>query len=158
MLPSEEKPKLSEEILNTNNIYFFQDPHGSEDLEDWIRPIREQLVRLRNQLPRTAKSGFAKELEGFQCSGQDSEEACPETWSLEPRETEQESVYVMNNGFTTGSSLKKIKEEMKDCAKIVKSAKKLRRRNEQECRWMDFLQHHFFKSFDKVHGDSNSHE
>ena len=156
MLQSKGKPKLSEEILQDNNIFFHPKLHKSEDLEGWIRSIREQLVRLRKQLPSIASSRFANELKDFRCLGQDRKEAIRDKWSLNPDETEP--VYVVENEFGPGPAWEKLNEEMRVCTEVVGEAKMLRIRNEQESAWMKFLQDYFFIPFRKTHNNLNSYE
>lgn len=152
------KPNLSRKTLEAHNIFFCEHVCNSEELEDWIQPIREQLIRLRKKLPIKAKSQFAKELKAFRSSGQDSKEAFRDEWSLKPLENEAESVYVEGKGFRKDRSIGKIKNEIGACEEIKGDAIYLCGRDEKEPSWMKYLQAHFFKKFHEVHGPSNSYE
>ena len=152
-----QKPKLSRKTLEAYGIIFDEKVYNGESLDKWLRPIRERLIRLRRKLPKDAKRKFTKELEVFRRSGQDSEDAIREGWSLEPVETQLESVYS-EEWYQQDPSVKKIKIEINACRKAAKNARQSRERNEMEPAWARFLQDYFFRSFHKVHTDSNRHE
>lgn len=152
------KPKLSEKILRDHNIYFDETVCGSNDLCDWMRPMQEQLTRLRGKLPRSAKPIFADELEIFRRSGQDSEQAFEDDWSLEPLDTEAETDYSKGRGFRKDPSIKEIENELRKCKEIAEEAIALRERSEREPSWMHLLVDHIFVKFYRVHGNSDSHE
>jgi hypothetical protein len=56
-----EKPKLSVELLEQEDIFFFPEVHKSRNLPKLVRPIQEHLLRFRGRLPDKWREGFAKE-------------------------------------------------------------------------------------------------
>lgn len=69
------KPKLSVEILRQHRILFVKAVHNDEHLDNWLRPIRQQLIPAPRQLLGDAEDIFDQELKQFWKSGQDWEEA-----------------------------------------------------------------------------------
>lgn len=151
-----QKPKLSRTILEDQGIFFDEKVCNGDSLDEWICPIREQLIRLRRQLPEDARKKFTKELKTFRRSGQDSKDAVEKGWSLEPLENQAESVYF-DKWCGQDPSVKKIEVEIDACMRVAILARQWRKRNEMEPRWQAFLQKHIFKAFHDVQKNSNCH-
>jgi hypothetical protein len=153
-----EKPKLSKAILKDHNILFSEGVHNGEELDGWLLPIRDRLIRLRRQLPKDAKELFIKELEKFRSEGQDRENAFEEDWSLTPPETPAEPVYFKRDRYQDHIPVEKIDTEIIACRNIAKEARLWRTRNDLEPRWTDFFQKNFFRAYYDVHNHSTPDE
>ncbi|KAJ4990965.1 hypothetical protein SVAN01_03536 [Stagonosporopsis vannaccii] len=88
-----EKPFLNEELLQSHGIYFYEEVHHPDELEDWLRPIIYQLTRERTQCSEKTISKCRKELKVFYEDGQDREEAMDCDWSLQPGESEDDMTH-----------------------------------------------------------------
>lgn len=153
------KPKLSRKQLEDYNIFFYESVCKDEELDEWLISIRNQLIRLRRELPDDAKQVFAKQLNIFRASGQDSAEAFESGWSLMPPVTPAEPTYFSRTEYQKdGSEIRSIDNEIIECRKIANKALRWRDRNEQEGRWTTFLQNYFFRAYYDVYDNPNRHE
>ncbi|KAH7384636.1 hypothetical protein BKA66DRAFT_569879 [Pyrenochaeta sp. MPI-SDFR-AT-0127] len=159
MTPNSEKtskPKLTRRLLEEKKVFFVEDVCKSEDLLDWIQPIREQLVRPRRPLPRERRE-FSEELTVFRKSGQDRDEALRDSWSVSPFDVDMAAAFRTTKRFGKDSVAEQTDTELDECENIKNEAEDLRERNSTEAGWVTLLTKAFFKTFHEVHGKSYSY-
>jgi hypothetical protein len=149
------KPKLNREILEDENVYFYEHVHTRNSLPKWLRPIHWQMRFMRTKVPRSGRKRIVAELKAFQRSGQDGATASASRWSLRPFSSNGE--YLPEESFGEDKLAVETGNVLNDCLRVKKLAISLRERNEMEPNWATFLRAEFFKTYMEVHGIPDEH-
>ncbi|KAL1801647.1 hypothetical protein ACET3X_001989 [Alternaria dauci] len=150
------KPRLTPEILENENVFFYDKVHSKEELLKWLQPIRHEMKRARTEIPECSRKQLKKEIDEFQYSGQDGETALASKWSLEPRHYHSEERF--NKRISAAET--EILNALDHCLEVREKAIALREDKVLEPRWTSLLKAEFFKPYAEVHDtkDKHSHE
>jgi hypothetical protein len=149
------KPKLNREILEDENVYFYERVHTRNSLPKWLRPIHWQMKFMRTKVPRSSRKRIVAELKAFQRSGQDGATASASRWSLKPFSSN--GGYLLEESFGEDELAVETGKVLNDCLRVKRLAISLRERNELEPNWATFLRAEFFKTYMEVHGTPDEH-
>jgi hypothetical protein len=157
--PQTLKPKLDEDILKQNNIYYREKVHVSEALPPWLRPIRNDLLHFRSSLPRSYEKLFEQDKKGFLSPGQDGYQIDAVDWSLSPPDSsEKDTVYAVPRRHEKDEPGEETKAEWEICDSCRESSIKFREEKEPEATWVKLLRDYVFRRFDEVQPKANHHE
>jgi hypothetical protein len=142
------KPRLTRKILAAEKVFFDAKVHRREDLPEWLRPMCHDIRWARTKVPKSNRKIFEREIEDFECYGQDGETAQDSRWSLKPR------AYMSRKGLRRGEispAETEINNALDDCMKVKEQAIELREGNVPEGPWTSLLKTEFFKTYREVH-------
>jgi hypothetical protein len=160
--PKAPKPKLTKLLLERQGIYFYENVHTSDDLPEWLRPIRRHILRFRGMLPRKGKNNtskekdFKKELKYYHKQNPSRTQESLANWSLQPSDHEGDSIWMPEKRHGEERPRRRIIEELVRCEQIQNEVVKLR--NVEEIVWTELLATNIFQEFRHVYHDAGAHE
>ncbi|KAI7087573.1 hypothetical protein KC356_g4052 [Hortaea werneckii] len=158
-----EKPELTKERLEENNVSYIKDIHDPakngnifDQLPPHIEYVRESLLNFRNSLPKFDERYHELLRRDFEDLGErmeDTERRMTHDWSLTPPDKSSEqsawweptSSYPLRNQDQTNDQLKK---DFYDSQETAIGCKK--RHSKLEPDWTPWLNHNIFKEYDEA--------
>lgn len=149
------KPKLSREILNNENVFFYKHVHKSKGLPKWLRAIKRQIRHRRIEAPDDSKSKdmFAAEYRTFVEKNPLGKDSPAYNFVLRPKKYRSGKATF---GDDEDASLVEIKRTLNDCLRVREEASRLCENKEEEHSWVILLRTEFFRSYGEVHGSDSS--
>jgi hypothetical protein len=146
-----EKPTLSREVLEDENIFFHEHVHRGKTLPRWLRHIKRQIRYMQTEAPESSRDNLLAEAKAFRETGQDGKSASAAKWVVKPDRYRGKATHGEDR------ALNELKDTLDDCLRVKTRAIDLRVRREQEAKWVDLLREEFFRTYGEVYGNDNKY-
>jgi hypothetical protein len=159
--PKAPKPKLNKLLLERQGIYFYENVHTSDELPEWLRPIRTHLLHFRGMLPQkvgraSKKKEFEEDLIHYHAANPSRTRESLAGWSLHPSDHDGDSIWMPKRRHREDKPRQWIMEELVLCDQI--SEKAIDTHDGSEAEWQDFLTTTIFQKFRDDYSDVSPHK